>query len=156
MLEYDEEAIKASSSILKKAISISACAIIGLMKMTKTDQNGLTERQTKALPFFIASSSESAACRDAKIAKQTYYEWLKDPLFRSELTNLREEAVQNAVENLKAHACKAVDALVGLLDAENLPLRRSAANDILHHIGRFKELQEIEQRLSTLERSALP
>lgn len=123
------------------------------MKMTKNDQNGLTDRQIKALPFFIASSSESAACRDAKIAKQTYYDWLKDPLFRTELAKLREEAVQNAVENLKAHACKAVDTLVNLLDADNLPLRRSAANDILHHIGRFKELQEIEKRLTVLERS---
>jgi hypothetical protein len=123
------------------------------MKMTKNDQNGLTDRQVKALPFFIASSSETAACRDAKIAKQTYYDWLKDPLFRVELAKLREEAVQNAVENLKAHACKAVDTLAGLLDADNLPLRRNAANDILHHIGRFKELQEIERRLTVLERS---
>ena len=123
------------------------------MKKTKIDQSGLTERQIKALPYFIGSISEAEACRQAKIAKQTYYDWLKDPSFRAQLTKLREEAVRNAVENLKAHACKAVDTLIGLLDADNLPLRRSAANDILHHIGRYKELQEIEQRLSILERS---
>jgi hypothetical protein len=106
----------------------------------------------KALPFFVTSSSEAAACRAARIAKQTYYDWLKDPLFKAELKRLRESAVQNALETLKIHASKAVDTLVGLLDADNLILRRQAANDILQHIGKFKELQEIEHRIAVLEK----
>lgn len=82
------------------------------MRKTKIDQNGLTERQRRALPFFVASSSEIEACRQAKIAKQTYYEWLKEPLFKAELHRLRDLVIEDAVEVLKAHTTKAVHTLV--------------------------------------------
>lgn len=121
------------------------------MHRTKIDQNGLTVRQRKALPFFVGSSSEVEACRQAKVAKQTYYEWLKDPLFREELHRLRNFVIEDAVEVLKAHTNKAVHTLVLLLDNTNPALQRNIANDILNHVAKFKELHEMEIRLEALE-----
>lgn len=118
------------------------------------DKNRLSERQMKALPFFVASSSEAEACRQAKIAKQTYYEWLKDPSFKTELHRLRELVVNDAIQGLKSHVNKAVTTLVGLLDINTPSLQRNVANDILSHVIKFKELQEIEVRIEALENQA--
>ncbi len=113
---------------------------------------GLSDRQLKALPFLVSSTSEAAACREAKIAKDTYYAWLRQPAFKGELGRLRNVVVENAIETLKTSATKAVDTLVGLLDDPNPALKRSVANDILGHISRFQELRELEKRLEALER----
>ncbi len=86
------------------------------------------------------------------MSKQTFYEWLKNPLFKSELDRLRNELINDAVCNLKANIGKAVNTLVILLDDTNSQVRRGAANDILNHIAKFKELQELEDRIESLER----
>ncbi|MES1224783.1 MAG: hypothetical protein ABUT20_55340, partial [Bacteroidota bacterium] len=123
-----------------------------IMKMTKSDKSRLTEKQLKALPFLIFSRSAGDGRREAKISRQTYYEWLKEPIFKAELTRFRNLIVEDAIEVLKTHTTKAVNTLVGLLDANNLPLQRNVANDILQHVSKFKELQEIEARLEVLEK----
>jgi hypothetical protein len=119
--------------------------------VTKTDQSTLSERQRKALPYFIASSSEVESCRQAKISKQSYYEWLKEPAFKGELSRLRGLAVEDAVEKLKSATMRSVDVLIGLLDTDSPSIQRSVANDILNHVGKFIELKEIEKRLEGLE-----
>jgi hypothetical protein len=121
-------------------------------RMTKSDQNGLSERQRKALPFFVNSCSDVEACRQANISKQTYYEWLKDPRFKAELKRLRNLVIEDAVEQLKAHTSKAVNTLVGLLDVDNSALQRGVANDILTYVARYKEIQELENRIEAIER----
>jgi hypothetical protein len=120
--------------------------------MTKPDQNGLSERQLKALPFFVSSCSDVEACRKANISKQTYYEWLKEAQFKTELKRLRNLVIEDALEQLKAHTSKAVNTLVGLLDVDNCALRRSVANDILTYVARYKEIQELENRIEAIER----
>lgn len=122
-----------------------------MTKKTKTDKNGLSERQVRALPFLIASSSEVEGCQQANIARQTYYEWLKEPAFREELSRLRNIIVDNAVEKLKAHTSSAVDVLIRLLTVDNPSIQRNTANDVLGHVLKFKEQQEIEKRLEALE-----
>ena len=119
--------------------------------MTKTDQSSISERQLKAIPYFIASNSEAEACRQANVTKQSYYEWLKDPTFKSKLSQLRSLVVEDAVEKLKNSTTKAVDVLVDLLDNSSPSIQRSVANDILGHVGKFIELKEIEKRLDSLE-----
>jgi hypothetical protein len=119
--------------------------------MTKSDQNGLSERQLKALPFFITSCSEIEACRSANISKQTYYDWLKEAPFKAELKRLRDLVIEDAVEQLKAHTSKAVNTLVKLLDADNGALQRGVANDILTYVARYKEIQELETRIEAIE-----
>lgn len=121
------------------------------MTIPKTDENKLSERQLRALPYFLGSRSIEEICHQAKISKCTYYQWIKEPIFRLELSKMRDELVINAIETLKIHATCAVDTLVKLLDSAAPSLQRQVANDILSHIAQFKELQEIEKRLAILE-----
>jgi len=125
--------------------------------MTKSDENRLTGRQTKALPHFAASLSIEGACKAANISKETFYNWIKEPLFKAELERLRNEIVDDAVNQLKISTTKAAETLVSLLDREDRPaIQRAAANDILSHVMKFMELKEIEVRLQTLEAAHNP
>ena len=119
--------------------------------MIKTDENGLSERQKKALPHIIGAKTEIEGCRQAEISPQTYYEWLKEPAFKAELAKQRNMVIESAIDGLKACATKAVDTLVKLLDSESHAIQRGVANDILNHIARFKELKELEDRVRLIE-----
>lgn len=61
--------------------------------------------------------------------------------------------IADAVEQLKAYTNKAVSTLVNLLDVDNNALQRNVANDILNYVARYKEIQELEERIEAMERS---
>jgi hypothetical protein len=63
--------------------------------------------------------------------------------------------IDEAMESLKASIAKAVGTLTGLLDSQSETLRRAVSNDILGHIFKIKELQDIEDRLESIERIVL-
>lgn len=124
--------------------------------MTKSDENQLSSRQFMALPFFLTSSSIEAACRDANISKDTYYEWMKQDIFKAKLERMRNEIVSDAINQLKNNTTKAASTLTALLDKGDSPaIQRAAANDILNHVMKFMELKEIEERLINLEKQVM-
>lgn len=124
--------------------------------MTKDDDKQLTQRQLKSLSYFATNSSVEASCKAANVSKETYYRWLKEPLFKSELDKLRNEIVNDAVNQLKMNTTKAALTLATLLEREDCPgVQRAAANDILDHVMKFMELKEIEERLITLEKQVI-
>ncbi|MCK9227731.1 MAG: hypothetical protein M0P30_08060 [Syntrophorhabdaceae bacterium] len=63
--------------------------------------------------------------------------------------------VNEAMESLKESVSKAVDTLTALLDTENEGLRRAVANDILNHVLKIREMQDIEARIDSIERVVL-
>jgi hypothetical protein len=119
--------------------------------MTKKNENNLTARQKQALPFFIGSSSYEEGCRRAKVSKNAFYSWLKEPLFKAELDRLRDGIFEEALYSLKQNSTKAATILGDLLDSSNESIKRATANDILNHAVRFKEIQELTHRIETLE-----
>ncbi len=125
--------------------------------MTKNDTNILSPRQIKALPVLAAIPNCEEACKKVGISRNCFYEWLKNPLFKEALNKLRNEIVQEAITQLKANSVKAAITLVSLTArTENPSVQRAAANDILNHVMKFKELLEFEERLSELEKRFPP
>ena len=122
-----------------------------LHKMTEPYKK-LTDRQKQALPHLVGCGNYEESCRAAGITRTTFYEWLKNPIFKRELVALRNQIISDAVDTLKASTTKAAQKLVGLLDIEDNPsLLRFVANDILGHVMKFKELEDIEARIQQLE-----
>lgn len=120
--------------------------------MTKTDTNALSPKQLMALPIFASEINHNEACKQVGISRDCFYEWMKQPLFKAELNKMRNELVQDAVMQLKINALKASATLIKLTDREDCPsVQRAAANDILNHVVRFHELQELEDRIAVLE-----
>ncbi len=77
---------------------------------------------------------------------------MRDPAFRDEFIGQRQELVDVALHELKTSASEAVTVLRELLKAESEGVRLRTALGILEHIGKFVELENIEARLSALER----
>lgn len=121
--------------------------------MTKKNKKdgGLTDRQLKAIPHLITSTSQDKGCKAAGISRGTLHEWLKDPAFKAEFKSQRDQVIEGALDMLKGHVSGAVEALVALLRTKSEYLRRSVANDILQHVEKGRELEDLEKRISHLE-----
>ena len=111
----------------------------------------ITVKQARAIPVIIRARSIEAGCAEVGISKTLFYQWLKKPDFAEEYRRHREVLVNEAMESLKESVGRAVDSLTALLDTDNESLRRALSNDILNHVLKIKEMQEVENRLSKPE-----
>ena len=111
----------------------------------------LTNRQIKALPHLVSSATYTEGCKKAKVNKTTLYKWLRIPEFKAELDRQRDEVAAEAFGMLSQGLTKAVEALVGLLDNKDDRLKRLAAKDIIEHILKRKEIEDLEKRLKAIE-----
>ncbi len=119
------------------------------------DGNGvkeqLSDKQLRVIPHLLAAPSIEEGCKQAKVARATVYEWLKNETFRNELRRHREEIVTGALETLKANVTKATGTLVGLLDSQNESIRHRTAKDIIEFTLRSAENENLEERIDALE-----
>lgn len=124
--------------------------------MTQNRKDSLISvKQAKTIPHILRAKNVEAGCLDAGISKTLFYQWLKEPEFAREYERQRGVLIDEAMESLKASVGKAVNTLTGLLDSSSESMRRSVSNDILNHIMKMKELQDMEARLRSLERVVL-
>ena len=122
--------------------------------MTKPDAaQALTERQRHVLPSLVAEPSIEAACRSAKISKETVYRWLREsPAFVAELKAQRDAVLADALDLLRGTARQAVETLLGLLQSEQETIRERAAGRILDYLLKVKEADTLRERLDRVER----
>ncbi len=111
----------------------------------------LTSRQLQAIQHIIASPSLEEARKKAKISKGSLYAWLRDSSFKTELKRQRDEVVQEALDQLKVNISKAVNVLVGLMDAKQPNLKYRACKDIIDYTYKGLEIERIEERINKLE-----
>ena len=123
-----------------------------MTKMDKNKRHGLTARQISAIPHLVASSSYEKGCKNARISRNTFYEWLKDTSFKEELKRQRDVVVEEALEALKSSMTTAVKALLKLLETtKNEYLRRSLAKDVINYVVKTKELDDLVKRIEMIE-----
>ena len=119
-------------------------------------ENSLSLRQQKAISLLITRPTRDAVLKELELSSHTLYRWMRDPAFKEELSRLQNEVIKDAMNVLRANMTKAADTLVSLLDDKRNPeLRRRVANDIISHVLKAKELEEIEERLEQVERVVL-
>ena len=127
-------------------------------KKLKSDKT--RRSQELVLPRLAVSSNYSKTCNELGLSQDTLYSWLHDdPEFKEQLDTMRSQVCnmvfEEAIATLKNSTTKAVTTLVALLDRDDYPaVQRAAANDILNHIQKFRELHELEVRISKLEQRA--
>lgn len=121
-----------------------------------TDNNGhkptLSEKQSRAIPVILSCSTIVEGCKKARIARDTFYGWMKDTGFRFEYERQSREIIDDAFRSLKLSGNEAVEVLRALLKAENENVRLRTATSIIESITKFIELEDIEARLKELER----
>jgi hypothetical protein len=107
-----------------------------------------------ALAFEVASGSTiRAAAKKLGISESHAYTISSgDPEFRVRVSEIRTEAIGEAVGRLSVIVSKAVDALEELLAATNEPKDRlAAAKTILGAVAPMSELGELRARIDAIE-----
>jgi hypothetical protein len=117
-----------------------------------TKKTKLTDRQLKAIPIIVTNCTYTEGCKKAKLNRTTFYEWLKIPEFKAELDRQRDEVAAEAFGVLSQGLTKAVETLVGLLDIKDDRLKRLAAKDVIDFIIRHKEKEDLDERLTGIEK----
>lgn len=115
----------------------------------------LNIRQDRFLKALLSQATIEQACKQAKINKTTGYKYLKDERFLLEYRKLRRESMQQVTARLQKASEQAVDVIVSvMLDEDNPPnVRQTAAKNVLDIAYRSIELNDISERMETLEKT---
>jgi len=84
-------------------------------------------------------------------AQHTLRHWLQQPEFKVDLERQRQQVTDEAFCMLSQSLTQAVETLVELLDSQDERSRRLAANNIIAHFLKHKELKDLEQRITAIE-----
>ena len=126
--------------------------------MNGTEQNGtvpvpLSRRQQRAIAAILDTANMEDAARRARVGRTTLYTWLREPAFRDELTRRQADIFDAALARLKCLVGDAVNGLGDLIGATSENVRRSACRDIVDIALKVREMRDIEDRLTQLERA---
>jgi hypothetical protein len=117
---------------------------------------GLTRRQERALLALLAEPSIAAAAKGAKIGERTLRRWLVQPAFVDSYRAARRESVDQATARLQHAATDAVQTLVDVMNETTATpaARVAAARTLLEEMRRAVELDDLPERVATLEAAA--
>jgi len=117
----------------------------------KTEE--LTDKQKRLLSILIETPNITEAAQRAGIGRSTAQRWMKNSVFRKELDNLRRDAMKEAMNSVHSYTAKAVDGLVRLMDSSNEWVQMQSCIKILNRSVKIREVEELEERLTALEKS---
>lgn len=116
----------------------------------------LTTRQQRAIAALLSEPDAKAAAKVAHVGYRTLIRWLADdPKFRAALSEAESELVSEAGRRLLTGQAQALNTLENLLTGALKDTdRRQAAIAWLDFALRFRELKNLDERLTELERLA--
>lgn len=121
----------------------------------QSKDNALSIKQLKAVTLLLTRHTRDEVVKELEISTETLYRWLRDPVFKEELRRQQDIIMEAALHILRSSMTKAAETLVSLLDEKGGELRRRVANDIISHVLKARELEELEERLEQVERVVL-
>ena len=115
-----------------------------------------TRKNEEAIAALLTQRSLEDAAKTAGIGTQTLLRWLKLPEFQAAYREARREAVQQAVARLQQATGAAAITVLKLMTDPNVPaaVKLRAAECVFAHAIKGIELEDIETRLTELERAA--
>ena len=113
-------------------------------------------KQEVAIAALLTHRSLEEAARAVGIATKTLLRWLKEPAFDAAYRKARRTAFSQSVARLQQASGAAVTTLLKIMVDPNAPAstRVRAADSVLDHGAKAIEIEDIEVRVSELERAA--
>jgi hypothetical protein len=118
---------------------------------------GKFERKMEdAIAALLTQRNIEEAAKAAGIGANTLLRWLKVPEFQSAYREARRAAFSQSIARFQQGTSAAATTLIKLLIDPNTPasVRVRAADSIFHHSIKAMEVEDIEARVSELERAA--
>ena len=116
--------------------------------------NGTTTRQSKVIAALLdpSNKTQQAACDAAGVPLRTLQNWLRDDDFQDALRQAEGQLVNHAARRLLALTDDAIAALKDNLGEYSKPMHSlRAAELVLSHVLRWREVQDLEARIAALE-----
>jgi len=113
----------------------------------------LSNKQKKLIPLIIKLGKVEPACKKAGINKTTYYEWLKDEEFATELKTQQDQIYNSALIELNNLVGDAVSTYRELLNSEDESIKFRTASAILDNRLKLIESKELQERIEALEKT---
>ena len=118
-----------------------------------TENARLNRNHRRAIVALLQHKTILAASESIGLNERTLRRYLEDPAFRQALTQAESDTIDEAGRRLLSGQDQALDALEDLItEAEKDSDRRLAAQAWLDFALRWRELKNIEERLTELER----
>ena len=113
-------------------------------------------KKDAAIIALLTSRNQDEAAKSIGIAPNTLLNWQKVPEFQTAYREARRAAFAQSIARLQQASSAAVSVLVKIMVDPNSPAstRVQAADSVLDHAAKAIEIEDIEVRLSELERSA--
>jgi transposase len=112
----------------------------------------ITVQQQKAITALLSERNKRDAAKTAGVSEKTLYTWLNDKDFRAALRDAEKAILDDVTRRLSAGQRLALDALAKLIQSarhESTKLRAAVA--WLELSLKFRDMQDIEERLTALE-----
>jgi transposase-like protein len=115
-------------------------------------------KRDEAIAALLTQRNIEEAAKSVGISSNTLLKWMKDPEFDKAFRTARRATFGQTVGRLQQAAPAAATTLLKMLVDSNVPasVRVRAAECILNHAIKAIELEDIEARLTELERSTNP
>jgi len=116
----------------------------------------LGRKQEEAIAALLTQRNVEEAAHAAGIGARTLLRWLKLPEFQAAYRQARREAFGQAVARLQQATSAAATTLLKVMIDPSAPasVRVRAADSVFNHAAKAIEIEDIELRVSELERAA--
>jgi hypothetical protein len=113
-------------------------------------------KKEDAIAALLTKRNIEEAAQAAEIGTRTLMRWLKLPDFQAAYREARREAFGQSIARLQQATTAAAATLMKIMVDPTSPasVRVRAADSIFNHAAKAIEIEDIEARLSTLERAA--
>ena len=116
----------------------------------------LGPKKEAAIVALLSQRNVEEAARAVGVGARTLYRWMKEPGFAAAYRLARRASFSQAAARLQQMCAAAVSTLGKIMVDPNTPAasRVRAADSVLDHAAKAIELEDIEARVSELERAA--
>jgi len=113
-------------------------------------------KKEQAIAALLTQRNLEEAARAINVAPNTLLRWLKLPEFQSAYRQARREAFSQSIARLQQGTSAAATTLLKVMIDPSAPasVRVRAADSVLNHASKAIEIEDIEARLSELERAS--
>ena len=118
----------------------------------------LKPKQEEAIIALMSHQSVEDAAQAIKIGARTLYRWLKEPEFESAYLKARRDAYKQGIARLQKNVGAAISILFKVMADAATPaaVKVRAVECVLDHSAKSIEIEEIERRVTELERASEP
>jgi hypothetical protein len=118
------------------------------------DVTKLKPKQEEASIALLSNRSVEEAARAVNIAPRTLYRWMKEPDFDAAYRQARRAAFGQSTARLQQASNAAVSSVLKIMLDQQAPAstRLRAADLVLSHAAKAIEIEDVEARVSALER----